>query len=105
MPFVEGLSLESTFYLHLQYTSCISIGFGENDFNEIVKTRYPDQLKDANVTDELLALNQNIGKVQHYWNDPYAKNATLTSVGIAIAHANFVNKTGIAADLSIWIKE
>lgn len=107
MPFSKSLSLEPTFYQHLQYTGCISISIGEKDFNTIIKNRFPDKLEKSgvNVTDELLAIDTNVGKVQHYWKDSLAKNSTLTSVGIAVAHANFVNKSGIKADLSIWIKE
>ncbi|MDF1997604.1 LPO_1073/Vpar_1526 family protein [Peribacillus frigoritolerans] len=105
MPFSESLSLESSFYQHLQYAGCISISMGESDLNSIFKNKFPNILDEVNVTDKLLATDQNIGKVQHYWQNSIVKNSTLTSVGIAIAHANFVNKTGILADLSIWIKE
>jgi hypothetical protein len=38
------------------------------------------------------------------WNNSEMKHMTLTSVGIAIAQANFRRKTGKTIDLSIWIK-
>lgn len=38
------------------------------------------------------------------WNNSSMKNLTLTSVGITIAIANLRRKTGITADLGIWIK-
>lgn len=39
------------------------------------------------------------------WSNSPMKNFTLTSVGIAIAHANIQRYTGKFADLSIWINE
>jgi len=38
------------------------------------------------------------------WNSTPLKNLSLTSVGIAIAHANAVRVIGLDAPLSIWIK-
>jgi len=38
------------------------------------------------------------------WNHSFMKNMSLTSVGIAIAQANYRRKTGLTLDLSIWIK-
>ena len=38
------------------------------------------------------------------WDNSFMKNMTLTSVGIAIAHANIRRITGNQFDLSIWIK-
>jgi hypothetical protein len=38
------------------------------------------------------------------WNDSSMKNMTLTSVGIAVAHANIRRRTNVSIDLGIWIK-
>ena len=38
------------------------------------------------------------------WNNSSMKSVTLTSVGIAIAHANIESKTDKEIDLGIWIK-
>ena len=45
-----------------------------------------------------------IGELFRLWNNTPLKNLYLTSVGIAIAHANLAGVTGFDADLSIWIK-
>jgi hypothetical protein len=37
------------------------------------------------------------------WQNSGMANFTLTSVGIAIAHANLRRRTGMSADLGIWI--
>ena len=41
--------------------------------------------------------------VLSFWRDTPAKQTTLTSVGVAIAHANIRRKTGQEFDLSYWI--
>jgi hypothetical protein len=38
------------------------------------------------------------------WENSKMKSMSLTSVGIAIAQANFKRKTGDMIDLGIWIK-
>lgn len=38
------------------------------------------------------------------WKNSAMKNMSLTSVGIAIAQANYRRKTGQTLDLSLWIK-
>lgn len=45
-----------------------------------------------------------IAKLFDVWKNSTMKNMTLTSVGIAIAQANYRRKTGLTLDLSIWIK-
>jgi hypothetical protein len=45
-----------------------------------------------------------IGELFRLWNETPIERLTLTSVGIAIAHANSVRVTKLDADLSIWIK-
>jgi hypothetical protein len=58
--------------------------------------------------DELVAalepLFTSAGKLFSLWDETPLKSLLLTSVGIAIAHANSVRVAGFDADLSIWIK-
>lgn len=105
IPFSSSLSLEPSFYQHLQYAGCISISIGEHDLDNAFKKKFPIDLDNKNIAEELIKIEPEMEKVQQYWKESFAKNSTLTSVGTAIAHANFVSKTGINADLSIWIKE
>lgn len=52
----------------------------------------------------LLSVDSRMAKLFEVWaNSPFNK-MELTSVGIAIAHANYRRKTGVTLDLSIWIK-
>lgn len=56
------------------------------------------------VKDCLLRIHPKIAELFKYWDNSYMKNMTLTSVGIAIAHANILRKTNEYFDLTIWIK-
>jgi hypothetical protein len=54
---------------------------------------------------------QNVGKhfpelrnLQHLWEGTSLKTLTLTTIGIAIGHANLCRVSGFDADLNIWIK-
>lgn len=52
----------------------------------------------------LVQENPSMSKVFDVWDNSPLKKLELTSVGIAIAHANYRRKTGHTLDLSIWIK-
>ena len=49
-------------------------------------------------------LDDKMKKIFEVWNDSYFKNFDLSSMGIAIAHANYRRKTNETMNLSIWIK-
>jgi hypothetical protein len=51
----------------------------------------------------LLSVDSRMSKVFEAWTGSFHK-MELTSVGIAIAHANYRRKTGVTLDLSIWVK-
>jgi hypothetical protein len=44
-------------------------------------------------------------KLVDSWTETPLKNLRLTSVGIAIAHSNWSNRTGGDASLSIWLPD
>ncbi|KZZ86238.1 LPO_1073/Vpar_1526 family protein [Bacillus sp. SJS] len=51
----------------------------------------------------MIGLTPDIKSLFEYWEDSSMKNMTLTSVGIALAHANIRRKNIEGYDLSIWI--
>lgn len=55
------------------------------------------------VREKCIALRSYMADVFDFWHDSAAKNFRLTSVGIAIGHANIKRFAGEFADLSIWI--
>ena len=52
----------------------------------------------------ILGIDNRMTKLFDVWQNSPFKNMELTSVGIAMAHANYRCKTGQTFDLSIWIK-
>ena len=52
----------------------------------------------------LLSVDLRMTKIFEVWSSSSFKKMELTSVGIAVAHANYRRKTGITLDLSEWIK-
>jgi len=62
-------------------------------------------LPDAKIKLKLIALSDDyMNNLFETWTNSSMKNLVLTSVGIAIAQANYRRKTGVTIDLSIWIK-
>ncbi len=52
----------------------------------------------------LIDINSNMDKLFELWKNTQLRQLRLSSVGIAIAHTNYVQKTGVKSDLSTWIK-
>jgi len=78
---------------------------------EINQTEYPKieafwkkyLMSDEEIKKFLINKNKNMAIIYDVWKNTPMKNMTLTSVGIAIAHAYTRSKTGDSDDLSIWI--
>ncbi len=56
------------------------------------------------IKDYLQKVNPSMSKLLRIWSETSFKNLEITSIGIAIAHANYRKQTGQTMDLSIWIK-
>lgn len=61
-------------------------------------------MTEEEVRQYLFKIFPQIKNIIEAWNESAIKNMTLTSVGIAIGHANITRKTKQAFDLKIWIK-
>ncbi len=62
-------------------------------------------LPNNKIKDKLIELGDDFMKdLFDIWDNSSIKNTTLTSVGIAIAQANYIRKTGESLDLGLWIK-
>jgi hypothetical protein len=51
----------------------------------------------------IISANGCMGKVFTIWDESRFSKFELSSVGIAIAHANYRRRTGQTLDLSMWI--
>lgn len=61
------------------------------------------KMGDDEIKEKCVELRPYMSQVFDVWSDSNMKNFTLTSVGIAIAHANVKRLVGEFADLAIWI--
>ncbi|PEZ83067.1 hypothetical protein CN374_29055 [Bacillus cereus] len=107
----NNISRAEFFYQHLQYTGCISMGFGLGNITNILKKHYPN-LVPSSTDNEDLIFNENLQNIAPYvhslvkiWDGTNLCNFKLTSVGIAIALSNFKKKVDCDWDLAVWIRE
>jgi hypothetical protein len=61
------------------------------------------KMNDAEIKDKCIEIRSHMSGLFEAWSESPMKNFTLTSVGIAIGHANIKRLVGEFADLSIWI--
>lgn len=61
------------------------------------------KMNDAEIKDKCIAIRPYMAGLFETWSGSPMKNFTLTSVGIAIGHANIKRLVGVFANLSIWI--
>jgi hypothetical protein len=62
-----------------------------------------DLMTNNQVKDKLIELFPPFEKVNQFWEGTAIKSSRLTTVGIAIAHANLKKNSNIDTDLEIWI--
>jgi hypothetical protein len=61
-------------------------------------------MSNQEVKDYIISINPSMEKIFDVWKNSVFNKLELSSVGIAIAHANYRRKTDATMDLSIWIK-
>jgi hypothetical protein len=61
------------------------------------------KMSNSEIRDKCIEIRPFMSEVFDVWSDSAMKNFTLTSVGIAIGHANIKRLVGEFANLSIWI--
>lgn len=72
--------------------------------NKLISIWNKYTMSHSEAKDYLLTVDKGILKLFDLWENSNFKHLELTSVGIAVAHANYRRKTGDTIDLSIWIK-
>jgi hypothetical protein len=73
------------------------------DRPKIVELFDVGKMGDAEIRKKCVEIRPYMSDVFEIWSQSPMKNFTLTSVGIAIGHANVKRLVGEFADLSIWI--
>lgn len=81
-----------------------NLNIDNNTFNKL-ESLYNRSIIDTNkIKNLLLDLDNRISKLFEVTEKTFFRNFQISSVGIAIAHANYRRRTGETLDLSIWIK-
>lgn len=80
-----------------------SSGVDSTDQNMIKQLTQTYLMNEQEVKDKIIEIRQYMDEFIALWNNSSFKTFTLTSVGIAIGHANIKRLTGEFASLDIWI--
>lgn len=75
----------------------------EDDTNKIISLFNSTLMSTAEVKEFLIGSISKLGELCDLWSDSNLSKFQLTTVGIAIAQANFRRRTGLKLDLSIWV--
>lgn len=80
-----------------------NLGINEEIVNSLISLNNSFLMTNEEIKNYIIHERSYMEKAIDFWNDSYIKNLTLTSVGIAIGHANVKRNIGEFTDLSIWI--
>ncbi len=75
----------------------------EEKIQKMIALHKSHLMNEGEVKNYLLSVHPSMTKLFEVWNKSQMDHFTLTSVGIAIAHANLRRKTKASFDLGIWI--
>lgn len=83
---------------------CAEVGFDDEEKAKLNQLFEKTRMSEAEIKEYFLRIRPRLADLFDIWDDSPLSRFTLTTVGIAIAQANFRRKTGQKLDLSIWIK-
>lgn len=75
------------------------------DVDRLINAQKSDLMGDAEVLQKLIDTRAGFKALADVWDNSSLRSMTLTSVGMAIGHANFQRLSGDQAPLSIWIPD
>jgi len=101
-PFVGKLVKTDTCYQHLDFCGCGSVQLG-HDRAKILSLYNTGTMNESEVRQKCVDIRPFMATLFDVWSASPIKQFVLTSVGIAIGHANVKRLIGPFADLSIWI--
>ncbi len=81
----------------------LQLRINEQEINKLVNLRNTVLIKDNEIRAMLIKLRPYMSKIFDVWMNSLMSHLHLTSVGIAIGHANVKRQLGKFTDLSIWI--
>lgn len=75
----------------------------DEDKSKITELFNLNKMNDNEIKEKIISISPYMGNVFDVWEKSPLQNFSLTSVGIAIGHANIKRLVGEFSDLSIWI--
>lgn len=78
-------------------------GLVDADKKQLLSLFDLNKMSDDEIKQKCIEIRPYMDTLFDIWNNSYMSRFTLTSVGIAIGHANIKRSTGEFSDLSIWI--
>ena len=81
----------------------LQLRIDEQEINKLVNLRNTVLIKDNEIRAMLIKLRPYMSKIFDVWMNSLMSHLHLTSVGIAIGHANVKRQLGKFTDLSIWV--
>lgn len=91
---------------HLEYTGVATISLAQVSFEELLFDRLPNNFTKINKEEFNSIINRNnpiLKNIKDIWNNTELKRLEITSVGIAIGHANLKRKADFNSNLDIWL--
>lgn len=83
---------------------CEQHGLPDEDAGKIKQLFNYSKMNATEVRDYIVGARPGLQKLFDVWKNSRMSKMTLTTVGIAVAHANFRRRTGEQLDLDIWVK-
>jgi hypothetical protein len=76
----------------------------EQAIDALKKLHNNSLLSDNEIQEKIISIRPYMGQLFDVWQDSHLKQLSLTSVGIAIGHANLKRHAGGFSDLAIWME-
>lgn len=83
---------------------CGDRGFSVDIQNKLIAIFNSTLMSENEIKEYLVSIKPEVQTLFDLWTDSSISKFSLTTVGIAIAQANFRRRTGMKLDLSIWVK-
>jgi hypothetical protein len=83
---------------------CEKYGVSNDDLDKLKQLFNFAPMTDIEVEDYITGVRPGLQKLFDAWKNSQISKMTLTTVGIAVAHANFRRRTGQQLELSMWVK-
>ncbi len=84
-------------------TLCAPLGVEPEKIEGLKQLQTSKLMSPAEIKTFLIGARQQMSDFFELWGNTSMKNMTLTSVGIAVAHANIQRRIDVTFDLSIWL--